>query len=61
MRRCAGTELLELGEAQVDELAQRTGAAAVELAASLDRLIDLGYAERHEEGGTVYRSVARTL
>jgi circadian clock protein KaiC len=53
--------LLELGEAQVDEMAQRTGAAAVDLAASLDRLVDLGYAERREEGGTVYRSVARAL
>jgi circadian clock protein KaiC len=53
--------LLELGEVPVDELAQRTGAGAVELAEALNRLMDLGYVERREVGGTFYRSVAPAL
>jgi hypothetical protein len=53
--------LLDLGQAPADELARRSGVAEADLTAELDRLVGLGYVERREEGGTVYRPMARPL
>ena len=53
--------LLDLGQAPAEELARRSGVAQADLSAALDRLVGLGLAERREEGGTVYRPMARPL
>ena len=53
--------LRDLGQAPADELARRSGVAEADLTAALDRLVGLGYAERREEGGTVYRPSSRAL
>ncbi len=53
--------LLDLGETPTDALARRVGLAEPDLDAALDRLVGLGYAERREDGGIIYRPVARSL
>ena len=53
--------LLDLGQAPAEELTRRSGVAQADLSAALDRLVDLGYAERREEDGTVYRPSSHTL
>ena len=53
--------LRDLRQAPADELARRSGVVEVDLTAALDRLGGLGYAERREENGTVYRPMARAL
>jgi len=52
--------LLELGAAPTAALARRTGLAAADLAAALDRLVAVGYAARDAGAGeAAYRPVAR--
>jgi circadian clock protein KaiC len=52
--------LLELGVAPTVALARRTGLAAADLAAALDRLVAVGYAARDAGAGeAAYRPVAR--
>jgi circadian clock protein KaiC len=53
--------LRDLRQAPAGELARRSGVAEADLTAALDRLVGLGYAERREEGGTVYRPSSRAL
>jgi len=53
--------LLDLGETPSGALARRVGLAPPDLDAALDRLVGLGYAERREDGGIIYRPVARSL
>ncbi len=53
--------LLDLGETTAAAVARRVGLAEPELDAALDRLVGLGYAERREDGGIIYRPVARSL
>jgi DNA-binding MarR family transcriptional regulator len=53
--------LRDLRHAPADELVRRSGVAQADLSAALDRLVGLGYAERREEGGTVYRPSSRAL
>ena len=53
--------LRDLGQAPAEELARRSGVAEADLTAALARLVGLGYAERREEGGTVYRPSSRAL
>ena len=53
--------LRDLGQAPAEELARRSGVAEADLTAVLDRLVGLGYAERREEGGTVYQPSSRAL
>ena len=51
--------LRDLRQAPAEELVRRNGVAEADLTAALDHFVGLGYAERREEGGTVYRPVAR--
>ena len=53
--------LRDLEHAPVEELARRSGVAEADLTAVLDHFVGLGYAERREEGGTVYRPSSRAL
>ena len=53
--------LFEVGEATAGDLQRRTGLGEADLTAALDRLVGLGYGERREEAGAVYRPVARSL
>ena len=53
--------LRDLGQVPAAELARRSGVAEADLTAALARLVGLGYAERREEGGTVYRPSSHAL
>ncbi len=52
--------VLEVREATVGDLERRTGLGEADLTAALDRLVGLGYAERRQDAGAVYRPAARS-